>query len=299
MTVDMPGTMGGAKICFTGGNSHNYSVRNQRRKGMFDLPKVGIVGLGFVGGAIQKAMADSCSLVLVDKDPSRGTHTYKDLFDCEGVFVCVPTPFGDDGRCDTSILEYVLEQLEGYDGVIISKCTAPPLVYRELSKKHPNLVHAPEFLTAANADFDYLTGTFAIVGGRVKAYMDQAENLIRFGQLHLKEVSHCSIEEASLAKYTINSFLATKVTFMNEIYRLSQSIGADYSKVSRLVTNDERIGKSHMRVPGPDGSFGFGGACFPKDTAALLKIGEQQGVDLQVLAAAVKKNTILRLTDSK
>lgn len=263
-----------------------------------DRPKVGIIGLGFVGGAIRDAMED-CNLVLVDKDPKKGNSAMADLLDCEGVFVCVPTPFGDNGKCDTSILEYVLHQLRDYEGVIISKCTAPPLVYKELNSKYPNLVHAPEFLTAANAVNDYITGKFAFIGGKVKAYKDLAEKLIKIGQPGLQNIHHCSIEEASLAKYTINSFLATKVTFMNEIYHLTQAVGADYKKVSEMVMSDPRIGQSHMKVPGPDGSFGFGGMCFPKDTSALLKYAEELNVQLNVLDAAVKKNTILRLTEPK
>jgi len=299
MILNMPGTIGSAKISFAADQTDNYTKKNKGSYYMNEQPKVGIVGLGYVGGAIKIAMEDWCNLICVDKDPTRSTHSYIDLFDCEGIFVCVPTPFGDDGQCDTSILEEVLGNLKGYDGVIISKCTAPPLVYRELNNKHPNLVHAPEFLTAADAVRDYQNGSFAIVGGRVKAYKDQAEKIIKWGQRNLKSVTQCTIEEASVAKYTINSFLATKVTFMNEIYQLATAVGADYNLVAEMVTKDQRIGSSHMRVPGPDGSFGFGGACFPKDTAALLKIGEQQGVDMQVLSAAVKKNTLLRLTEPK
>lgn len=264
-----------------------------------DRPKIGIVGLGFVGRAIKDAMEDYCQLALVDKDPSRGVHTFDDLKACEGVFVCVPTPFADDGSCDTSALEYVLDKLKGYDGVIISKCTAPPLTYKALNNGHPNLVHAPEFLTAANAYQDYVNGKFIIIGGRVQAYREQAERIIKMGQRNASRIAHCTIEEASLAKYTINSFLATKVTFMNEIYQLSEALGTDYKMVSWMATLDERIGGSHMRVPGPDGQFGFGGMCFPKDTSALLKYASDVGVNLNVLDAAVKKNTLLRLTDSK
>lgn len=262
-------------------------------------PKIGIVGLGFVGGAIRDAMDGQSNLVLVDKDPNKGTHTFADLKDCDGVFVCVPTPFGDDGSCDTSSLEYVLEQLKDYEGVIISKCTAPPLTYKELNKTYPNLVHAPEFLTAANAYSDYVNGKFIIIGGRITAFRKEAERIIRLGQVSAEHVAHCTIEEASLAKYTINSFLATKVTFMNELYQLAGLLGADYSKIARMVTMDQRIGASHMQVPGPDGLFGFGGMCFPKDTSALLKFASDIGADMNVLDAAVKKNTLLRLTEPK
>jgi UDPglucose 6-dehydrogenase len=102
-----------------------------------------------------------------------------------------------------------------------------------------------------------------------------------------------------LAKYVINCFLATKVVFMNEIQQLATAAGLDYNRIAGMIAHDPRIGQSHMRVPGPDGSYGFGGACFPKDTTALLKYADGLGINLNTLDAAVKKNTLLRLTDSK
>jgi UDPglucose 6-dehydrogenase len=267
---------------------------------MFDFPKIGIVGLGFVGSAIRKSI-EGFNLVLIDKDPLRGTNTFNDLVSCEGVFVCVPSPQGDDGSCDTSILEEVLANLKkiGYTGVIISKTTAPPSVYKKLQSQYPNLVHAPEFLTAANAEMDYLAGKFAIIGGSVLAYRNEAERIIKMTQTSLQTINHCSIEEAALSKYAINSFLATKVIFMNELHKLATASGVDYNVIARNLTLDSRIGTSHMKVPGPDGVFGFGGMCFPKDTSALLKYAEEVNSTMNVLDAAVKKNTLLRLTEPK
>jgi len=261
----------------------------------FQLPKIGIVGLGFVGQAIRESISGS-NVVLVDKDLSKGGDKFEDLFTCEGIFICVPSPQADDGTCDTTILEDVLEKLQGFKGVIISKCTAPPDAYKRLNDLYPNLVHAPEFLTAANAKRDYINGKFAFIGGNVLAYQHEAERMIRITQHNLNKVIYCTISEAALAKYTINSFLATKITFMNEIYILAQNLGLDYNKITQMVVCDERIGKSHMQVPGTDGVFGFGGMCFPKDTAALIKFAEQAGVHVNVIDAAVKKNTLLRLT---
>jgi UDPglucose 6-dehydrogenase len=287
-TLPMPGTIGGAKILF-------------KKTMKTNLPKIGIVGLGFVGGAIQHTFDFEAKLILVDNNPARGVHQFSELEGCTGIFICVPSPQGEDGVCDTSILEDVLAKLKSmnYQGVIISKCTAPPDVYTRLNEEFPNLVHAPEFLTAANAIKDYANGTFAIIGGKVEAYRNEAERLIRLSQTSLTDIHHCSIGEASLAKYTINSFLATKVIFMNEIYQMAQALNLDYENISRMVTSDKRIGKSHMQVPGPDGAFGFGGACFPKDTSALLKIAESLGLTPMVLDAAIRKNTFLRLTESK
>ena len=261
--------------------------------------KIGIVGLGFVGSAIRDSL-DFLTYELVLVDPPKGLpHTYKDLASCEAIFVCVPSPSSDDGSCDTTILEDALDRLKDFKGVIISKTTAPPNVYETLSAKYPNLVHAPEFLTAANASKDYANGTFAIIGGSTSAYIREAERIIRMTQSELKEVRYATAGEASLAKYAINCFLATKVVFMNELYALATASGMDYNHITNLIRLDKRFGKSHTQVPGPDGALGFGGMCFPKDTAALLKFAETQNVVLNVIDAAVKKNTLLRLTEPK
>jgi UDPglucose 6-dehydrogenase len=262
------------------------------------MGKIGIVGLGFVGNAIKQAFWNEDQLVLVDNDKARGRDPFQDLSQCDGVFICVPTPQDEDGTCDTTILEDILAKLEiiKFEGVIISKCTAPPDTYTRLNNRYPNLVHAPEFLTAANAARDYANGKFAIIGGRIKAYRDLAESVIKETQGGLEHVHHCTIAEASLAKYAINTFMSTKVTFMNELYFLAKASDCDYNKIASMIKSDVRIGNSHMQVPGPDGSFGFGGACFPKDTSALLKYAESQNVQMNVLDAAVKKNTLLRLT---
>jgi len=284
MYMNMPGTVGGAKLIF----------KNDM------MEKVGIIGYGFVGGAIGNALEMEAELIVMD--PAKGHNaTYQDLMKCSGIFVCVPTPQDDDGTCDTSILRGILHDLHsrGYTGVIISKCTAPADWYEAMNILYPNLIHAPEFLTAANAVRDYANGEFAFIGGRVAAYRKEAERIIRLSQRDLKSVTLCTIAEAAMAKYAINTFMATKVVFMNELEALCSTTGVDYNNVAYMIMKDNRIGTSHMQVPGPDGAYGFGGACFPKDTSALLKYAEQKGVVMNVLDAAVKKNTLLRLTESK
>lgn len=265
--------------------------------------KIAIIGLGFVGNAVHKSfdgwMSDDTVAVI---DPAKGYNTrYEDIKDFDAVFVCVPSPQSADGTADTSILEQVLKELGYIDfrGVIISKVTAPPNVYQRLQESYPNLVHAPEFLTAANAEQDYRKGRFAIIGGSVSAYRNEAERIIKMSQEGLNSVMHCSIQEAALAKYSINSFLATKVVFMNELARLTEKLDCDWDIIRRAVTMDTRIGASHMQVPGPDGEYGFGGMCFPKDTSALLKCAEQVDTRLSVLDTAVKTNLIIRLTEPK
>jgi UDPglucose 6-dehydrogenase len=287
ISMPMPGTMGSAQLSFP------YPD--------FAKEQIGIIGLGFVGGAIREAF-DGVMMPLVLRDPFKGFNaTYEELKECSAIFISVPTPQSDDGTCDTGPLESVLADLGDikYSGVIISKCTAPPSTYNRLQADFPNLVHAPEFLTAANAVQDYRDGEFAFIGGSVNAYMREAERVILISQINLKSIKYCSIAEASLAKYIINSFMATKVVFMNEMEALANELGCNYDLVANLIKSDKRIGKSHMQVPGPDGAYGFGGACFPKDTSALLKFAADAGVHMNVLDAAVKKNTLLRLTGPK
>ncbi len=292
ITISMPGTIGSPSI----------TILNSLNRNRLTM-KIGFIGLGFVGNAIHTAYKDNFVAETICVDPAKGhTNTYKDLLETDGIFVCVPSPQGDDGSCDTSILENVLKELAGlkYHGVIISKVTAPPAVYTRLQETYPNLVHAPEFLTAANAVKDYMNSEFVIIGGKVAAYRNEAERIIKAGLNQSKlDIMHCSIAEASLAKYTINCFLSTKVIFMNEMHKLAEKLGCDYQKIAEMVKSDKRIGSSHMQVPGPDGSFGFGGMCFPKDTSALLKYAEEAGAEMMVLNAAVRKNTFLRLTEPK
>jgi len=260
--------------------------------------RIGIIGLGFVGSAIRQSYDGNESVELLLLDPYKGyVCDLAEMKDADAIFVCVPSPQNTDGSCDTRILESVLESLENinYKNVIISKVTAPPNVYDGLQEKYINLVHVPEFLTADNAVSDYINGKFLIIGGNpLHESCLQAEVAIRQGQKQLEEVRYCSIGEASLCKYVINCFLATKVIFMNEIKDIADSQGYDYNILNRLFTLDKRIGDSHTKVPGPDGKVGFGGYCFPKDTSALLRYSGEIGIDLSILKSAVWKNYNIR-----
>jgi len=265
---------------------------------MFDfIPKIGIIGIGVVGEAIFHAYkAKNFNVMALDKDIQKGNHSYDDLRECEGIFLCVPSPSTTNGKCDSSILEDVLENIgNDYKGVIISKVTATPDVYQRLEKIYPNLVYVPEFLTEKNSVRDYITSKKFIIGGNVKAYQKEAERIIKYTH-DSAEFFLCSISEASLIKYITNSFLAAKVVMMNEFYFLSKSYDCDWVTIADSLMLDPRIGNSHMTVPGPDGQFGFGGMCFPKDIAAIIKNAEDQRVNLNILKEVSRKNTLLRLT---
>ena len=262
--------------------------------------KIGIIGHGYVGEAIAQSIVPPFQAVIID--PAKGWNTtYYDLKkECSCVFICVPSPQGADGQCDTSIIESVLKELQfGFTGTIISKVTAPPDFYEDWGKLLPNLVYVPEFLRASSGITDFARAEWTIVGGTVGAYQREAIRIIKQLQTELRHIELCGIGEAAFVKYSINSFLATKVVFMNELYQLSAKKGYNWRQLSNLINMDKRIGDSHMQVPGPDKYYGFGGACFPKDTEALLKYADDHSVNLNTLDAAVKKNTLLRLTKPK
>jgi UDPglucose 6-dehydrogenase len=258
-----------------------------------DNIKIGIMGLGFVGGAIKNAY-DMFNVHTVCRDPLKGfDSTIDDLLTTDGIFISVPSPQNENGSCDSSILESVLEELKEYKNVIISKVTAPPNVYTSLIKKYPNLVHAPEFLIASTANEDYLTGQFSIIGGN-EVYCAQALKIIKLGQRQITDYKYCSIEEASLTKYAINCFLSTKVVFMNQLKEIADSSNADFDVIKECIKLDSRLGHSHFDVPGPDGQYGFGGACFPKDTSALSYYSKLIGKDFTLLNKAININKGLR-----
>lgn len=291
------------KIGLIGNNFIDHPILFCYYSCMNNFEKIGIIGLGFVGNAIKEAYHNNMliPIVEIDTDPTKNCPgSYNDLENATAVFICVPSPQNSDGSCNSDPLINTLTQLKDFRGVIISKVTAPPSVYEQLQTVYPNLVHAPEFLTAANAVTDYANGTFSIIGGKVLAYLHEAKRIIKLGQPHIKDTVFCTIGEASLAKYTINTFLATKVIFMNEMAKLAEAGGQDWNNIRKLISLDQdRIGTSHTQVPGPDSMYGFGGLCFPKDTSALLKYAESLHIPMNVLDSAVKKNTLLRLTDPK
>jgi len=269
-------------------------------QGTPNVDLIGVIGVGVVGAAIASALRmvyDNILLHDINNDLKHSA-TYDELVKCTGIFVCVPSPSNIDGSCDSSILESVLEQLHSrnYKGVIISKVTATPSIYRRLCSKYDNLVYSPEFLTERNAIRDYRDSRCVIVGGLVSAYMQEAKRIIACHLPNVNSYYLCTPEEASLVKYTMNSFLATKLVFMNEVEEIAQTTGnSDYNRIAMMLTADPRFGGTHMLVPGQDGKYGYGGACFPKDTLAFQHYADEVGGELSVLSAAIEKNTYLRL----
>ena len=255
--------------------------------------KIGIVGLGYVGNAVAAAYNNKADLVCVDTDPAKSTHNFNDLFATDAIFVCVPSPANLDGSCDGSILTDTLNKLSEYKKLIISKTTALPSIYESLSR-FQNLVHIPEFLTAANSIGDYANETSSIIGGSTEEFLNEAIKITRIGQRKLLSGYICSLKEAAFAKYVENCFLATKVVFMNQMALLAQADNIPWTTIAGVLQKDPRVGLSHCSVPGSDGKLGFGGHCFPKDTSAFINYAKSLGIEPSLLELAVDVNKKLR-----
>jgi len=259
--------------------------------------KVSIIGYGFVGKAIHNGLISETEVLLIDPKLNTSVGDISN-FRPDIIFVCVPSPMKNDGTQDLSILNDVFERLYSLkiDSTIILKSTVLPDVLLYLSSKFPNLVFNPEFLREKHAEKDFIESNLIVFGGN-KEYANKASDFYKnYTKCICKEYVKTDLVTASLLKYTINTFLATKVTFFNEINNIFVASKAEdsWENFISFLSKDKRIGKSHMSVPGHDGKFGFGGACLPKDSRALLEFSKIQGQKLDVLNEVIRINNSIR-----
>lgn len=273
------------------------------------MKTIGIIGQGFVGSAVYEGMKNHFEVFAFDKDPKKFKNTDSTLEVISRshlTFLCVPTPMRKSGECDLSIVRAALDEIQdsvrvayaksmpksGY--IVIIKSTIPPGTTDKLNEEYPDLdiIFNPEFLTEANAVEDYKNQNRIIVGGErpgstvVKQMFSKA-----FPQVPIIKTS---AKIAEMVKYVTNTFLATKVSFANEMYQICNGLDIDYDKVIEYAKYDTRLGSSHWSVPGPDGDYGFGGHCFPKDLSALINLAHSMGIDSTVLASTRAKNDQVR-----
>jgi nucleotide sugar dehydrogenase len=262
--------------------------------------KIGIVGLGYVGSAV--AWSHRADELIVVDPKLTDSAKLSDLVDCDGIYVCVSSPPVDptleSGACDTSILEKVLKDLTFINIAnsvpIICKTTAPPRVYAQLQELYPNIVYSPEFLTARNHITDYVSTSYLVIGGDdswcQRAYDIMHSVLPQVGE----RVFYTDIKSAALYKYMMNSYLAAKVTFMNDFKKLADAEGVSWRELCSLSAYDNRLGRTHLEVPGPDGEYGWGGACFPKDVAAIIEEALNHNIDFELLQRVESINNVHR-----
>ena len=263
----------------------------------FNIMKIGIVGFGFVGKALRKGLKDDIECVAVD--PKLKTNI-DDLieFKPDMVFICVPTPMNNDGTQNISIVNNVIKEINKFDRnlLIILKSTILPKYVEDILKISKNLVINPEFLREKYADDDFINSEIIIFGGEGNNCKKISNFYKNFTKCICKEHIFTDAVSASLIKYTINSFLALKVIFFNEIKGVFDNLNSldDWLSFTNAISKDKRIGISHMSVPGPDGRFGFGGSCFPKDVSALIEYSRELGSELSLLKKANTINNNIR-----
>lgn len=267
--------------------------------------RLSIVGHGFVGQAVEYAFMHP--LVQVSTiDPKYNT-SVDDLAVIQPhlVFVCAPTPQGDDGFVDASIvIDAVLKAMIHTNALVVVKSTITPDVIERIynsidANDTSRFVYNPEFLTEKNAAADFVNADYHVFGGSEDGTRELAEIYTMFSGCASNDYHYMTAFEASFVKYTINSYLATKVTFFNQLYDMINHFGCSYNIVSRTVGLDPRVGIGHTRIPGFDKKRGFGGACLPKDTNALLKFSEATDEDgnivkMDILEKVLEINTRYR-----
>lgn len=257
--------------------------------GKTEKPLVGVVGHGFVGKAVERSFVPDVERFLVD--PLYNT-TIDQLVEQEPslVFVCTPTPVGKNGRIDAAVTsDAILKLIRNTKAGVVLKSTVTPDVIEKICRTVESaeaahrFIYAPEFLTEKNAAAEFANPEFLVFGGinsSVAQLMDFFEynTYVRFPTGNRVHIVHPV--EASFVKYAINSFLAMKVTFFNQ---LRDAVGEEFAtclpdRVLKVVSTEPRIGASHWQAPGPDGKKGFGGACFPKDVSALLAYTDKMSI---------------------
>lgn len=283
---------------------------------------LGVVGKGFVGTALVEGMRHA--FPILGYDVQHGTFTatergvehfegnknwtvdptedpYKWLAtSCDVIFICVPTPMDVNGSCDISIVEKVVSNLAskvpiGKDLVLVIKSTVVPGTTRSLNEKYSPTVQCvfnPEFLREATYIEDFTNQDRIIIGGPRPA-STLIKDVYQHAYPDVPTIKTCETT-AEMVKYLTNCFLATKVAFANEAALICEKLGIDYDKVVEYATRDDRLGKSHWAVPGPDGWRGFGGKCFPKDLNALIDLAKKLNVDPRIMQAAWETTLAVR-----
>lgn len=260
------------------------------------MTSIGIIGNGFVGNAIYQNFKDKLTTRVYDILESKRYNSLDETLTSNIVFICLPTPMKHTGECN---LNYVIEFFKEVspsqcDTLFVLKSTVPIGTTDHLLQIRPDLkiVHNPEFLTAVNAVEDFNNADRTIIGGR-QEWCLTLSNFYKVWYPHTP-IQIVKSAESETIKYFCNSFLAAKITLFNNLYQICTQFNIDYESVRSGVISDSRIGKSHSKVPGPDGELGFGGYCFPKDINALINTLKENNLDASLFECIWEFNKKLR-----
>ena len=266
------------------------------------MNRLGVIGWGNVGKATGRGFSkNKINRVFWYDKYKKGPYTLEEVVSkSDFIFVCVPTPmFRDYSGVDISIVEEVVEQIapkiEDIDKILIIRSSVLPGTTASFLKKHPktNFAMNPEFLTQRSAEKDFLNPSRTIVGASSKKVAERIKRLYQTILPKSQKYFLTDTTSAEIAKFMSNLLLASKVVLANEFYFLAKELKLDYEGIREMVEADMRIG-TFLKVPGWDGDFGFGQACFPKDMIGLLAFTKKIGVDMSALEAIWEKNLKIR-----
>jgi len=214
------------------------------------------------------------------------------------LFICVPTPMFDDySGIDLSIVNevvnFIAPKISGSDKILTIKSTIIPGTTAAFAKKYPkvNFAMNPEFLTEANAPWDFMHPDRTVIGTFSQPVAGRLTGLYRDLLGADQKIFITDPTTAEMVKYMSNACLASKVIFANEMFDLCTALGVKYEEVKQMVAADPRIGPNHLDVTTVRG---FGGKCFPKDVVALLAYAKEKNVDMSVLKEVWEKNLKIR-----
>lgn len=267
--------------------------------------KIGIIGVGIVGGATAKIFEREHEVLKYDKfKPEYSSEeNLKNLVkNSEIIFICVPTPMKATGEIDYSSVYNSIEQItkeamivgkNPQELLIVIRSTAVSGTTDKLTWKYPfRFAFNPEFLRENHAIEDMENTDRIIIGANDEKSIFQLKEVYKpiFPDATYIIVSR---KEAEMIKYAANVTLASQVAIANEIYQICKSTGVNYNIIKEAILLDKRIGKN-IDVPGPDGDLGFGGKCFPKDLKALIRLSQEHEYDPYLLQEVWRTNEKVR-----
>jgi UDP-glucose 6-dehydrogenase len=249
-----------------------------------------IAGYGPVGKAMESALSRNPKITTYIDDPLLNYWVDSDLV-VHGVIVAVATPADDDGDCNTDNVDAVFTKY-GDKVRYLVKSTIDPVWLTDYAPTH--CTFSPEFLrgsTSPDSVAEFINGKLAIYGSAAICDSRWWHDIFEPVLVNLERTHFVSLEQAAFSKYVLNTFLATKVAFFNEMYRIYTGLGfEDFGVMVRAIADDPRLGHSHTQVPGPDGKYGFGGHCFPKDISALQYLAQDHEISVPILSTVIKSN---------
>ncbi len=260
--------------------------------------KIGIIGMGFVGGTTAKTLEKAHEILPYDKYKKE----YKDLSklkNAEVVFICVPTPQKPRGEIDLSAIydsvKILLEITKDNETkpLVVIRSTVVPGTTNKLEEEYPfNFVSNPEFLRQKHALDDMLNTNRIIIGANREEDYKKVKQIYEPVFPDAKYI-HVNRKTAEMIKYASNAMLVGQIALANEIYQICNAVEVDYGTVKDTLLMDKRIARN-IEVPGPDGDLGFGGKCFPKDLNALIYLAREHMYRPYLLEEIWKTNERLR-----